>query len=66
MHPSQYIMNPDEVVKRGHGEVGGSIAQVSVHISDADEFLQLLPLFTSTHVVQQTGDIVQRGIGENL
>ena len=59
-------MDPDEVVQRGQSEVGGSVAQVSVHVADTDEFLQLLPLFAAAHVVQQAGDIVQRGIGEDL
>ena len=59
-------MDHDEVVKRGQSEVGGSVAQISVHVPDADEFLQLLPLLAAAHVVQQAGDIVQRGIGEDL
>ena len=59
-------MNHDEVVKRGQSEVGGSVAQISVHVADADELLQLLPLLAAAHVVQQAGDIVQRGIGEDL
>ena len=66
VHPPQDIMDPDEVVQRGQSEVGGSVAQVSVHVTDAYELLQLLSLLAAAHVVQQASDIVQRGIGEDL
>ena len=66
MHPPQDIVDPDEVVQGGEGEVGGSVAEVAVDVADADELLQLLPLLAAAHVVQQAGDVVQRGVGEHL
>ena len=59
-------MDPDEVVQGGESEVGGAVAEVAVDVADADELLQLLPLLAAAHVVQQAGNIIQRGVGKHL
>ena len=59
-------MHPDEVVQRGQREVGRPVAEVPVDVADADELLDLLPLLTAAHVVQQARDVVQRRVREDL